>query len=274
MKIVKGNFDDGKPRNSIVARDSKLQTSIFMDLIKPHLGKQHYLDDIETLLQLAIVAWNMAGIEALKFPAFKQIFSLTIKNAGIGKKDLDIIKLMMENKHKKYDKYTFFVLDYIFDLGVPAEKRITVKTSTFEEFMNLDDEEDEFDDEFDDELDDELEDEDYVENDEGIVTRVSLLITPKADFISFLRSMEVPAAKELKRIVSNVYLIPEMENDKQTMLWVKNNYARIFSYELMDWIPDEECWPKKRNYTMFNEFFEVAFQPLITDMVKEPLRKY
>ncbi len=50
------------------------------------------LDELEEMLELGIVGWNMAVSKATGFPGFKQMFDATLASAGTSKKGREIIK--------------------------------------------------------------------------------------------------------------------------------------------------------------------------------------
>ena len=71
----------------------------------------------------------------------------------------------------------------------------------------------------------------------------------------------------------NVYLIRDEDADTPEILkkWVKLNYEKLFENELHGWYTDESLWPKKRNLSLFYEWFEMECHSVLIDTVGTPI---
>ena len=70
-----------------------------------------------------------------------------------------------------------------------------------------------------------------------------------------------------------VYLIREEEADSPGELkkWIKMNCEILFENELSGWYTDESLWPKKRNISLYYEWFEVECHTVIIDTLGLPI---
>jgi len=66
-----------------------------------------------------------------------------------------------------------------------------------------------------------------------------------------------------------VYLIHEDDVDPPEVLssWIEQNFLALFENELEGWYVDESLWPKKRDFSTFNEWFSVECHSIIIDTV-------
>ena len=70
---------------------------------------------------------------------------------------------------------------------------------------------------------------------------------------------------------TNTYLISEGIEDVD--VWLKKKFDKIFSFELEFWHLNKKEWPQKRNYKMFQEWFQVDVSTMIYDFEKMPVFK-
>ena len=67
--------------------------------------------------------------------------------------------------------------------------------------------------------------------------------------------------------------MPEYDDPENSMRYIKKNYDIIFEFELFGWITVEELWPKKRNWGMFKEWFNVEINSEVFDLVDESIER-
>lgn len=63
-----------------------------------------------------------------------------------------------------------------------------------------------------------------------------------------------------------IYLIRERESNEEIEKWLKRNFDKIFQNELNDWHTDEEEWPQKRTFKLFQEWFDYEIHSMILDL--------
>lgn len=111
MKIVKGNFSgSGSQKKNLQKQPNDIRANngdagypdMILDLLKPYLGDKPDFEDVGDLMQLCIVAWNMANIKFFIPPDFKRTFDKTMMDMNIKGKDLTMVKEIMAEKQHKY----------------------------------------------------------------------------------------------------------------------------------------------------------------------------
>lgn len=70
----------------------------------------------------------------------------------------------------------------------------------------------------------------------------------------------------------HVYLIPEYEDTSSQQQVLEEFWPELSEVMLMGWLSDPACWPKKRTFEMFLEWFEIQMTSVVEDLcVDEPL---
>lgn len=271
MKVIKGNFSEKNKSGELTRQRLEAQghktiideeapySAMLLNLIKPYIEPTPHPDDLGDMLELGIVAWNMAVSKSIGLPGFKQMFDATLKTAGIIKTDVDIVKQIMKAKQQDYNEFTNFIENYELNEDEKGVMNITVISASMLDFMN----------------DIEMEDEDIeaLQNEEGFVNRNALLVKPKPAFWLWFKTNDKDFTGPELPIENTIYLISEKDSDEETVKWLKKNFDKIFINELEGRIIVEDYWPTKRNYKMFRDFFEVEFHHMVLDMEKEPVTK-
>ena len=108
----------------------------------------------------------------------------------------------------------------------------------------------------------------------GAIYRTPLLVTRKAPFVEWLRSLEQPIgitddeSAELANAV-DVYLlhVPALAPVLEEM--VAEYWQDIFEEQLYDWMTDELTWPAERTREMFDAWFDVRFGEAVVDLAPD-----
>jgi hypothetical protein len=108
------------------------------------------------------------------------------------------------------------------------------------------------------------------------INRTAVVIKPKEPFVDWLN--QVPNEDHdftLERISGDnvTYLIPEFFGPVESLAYVKKKFALIFENALMGWYTDKKLWPKKRNWKIFQEWFEIEINSEVIDLVNEEIWK-
>ena len=101
------------------------------------------------------------------------------------------------------------------------------------------------------------------------INRSIIVITPKQPYIDWLNSLELSANKytvELYKNDGGVYLVEDIENNKDFEATIMNNYEKFFERELKGVEPNEDKWPSKRNLELFHEWFDIHYHTVIADI--------
>ncbi len=165
----------------------------------------------------------------------------------------------MNAKQGKYAEHMNFIESYKLNEDNEGIMHVSIISKPFSDLMN------------DIKLEDlELEELQY---EEGFINRNALLVKLKPAFWDYFKQNDNNFTEPELPIEYNIYLIHEKESDKETTYWLKKNFDKIFINELATWITDENYWPKKRNYKMFTDFFELQYHSMVIDLEKEPVIK-
>ena len=273
MKVIKGNFSEKnktteKTQKAPVIYDEDGNYSIMLlDLIKPYLDSIPTKEDLEAKLQLGILAWNLAVQKPLGIAGYNDSLKSAVAEAGLNKKQVELIKKMEKDKQKKYPEHSSFIQNY--ELAEDADNRMKVMVSCLP-LMNMIAEGTELHDEdFD---DNDFDDDDLLENDqyeEGIVDRSAFSLNHKPAFTEWAKKTNI----KIKSTVNVIYLFDEKESEQEANDWLKKNFQKIMGDELAAVTDNKRKWPKL-NYKVFCDFFEVQFHQMVWDMVERPLEKY
>lgn len=105
------------------------------------------------------------------------------------------------------------------------------------------------------------------------IDRNAIIVKPKRPFFDWLSSIYKDKKPIPEREENNVYLIREMDSNEEIRKWIKKNFDQIFINELNDWYTDEEGWPRKRTFKMFEDWFAVEINSMILDLEDGPVTK-
>lgn len=113
-----------------------------------------------------------------------------------------------------------------------------------------------------------------------LINRASIVLIPKQPFLDWIRTVERSKSKDDLwlndldiRKDRNVYLIDELESDKELEEYLKDNFEKFFLNELNDWYTDTELWPKDITFEMFREWLDIEFHSMVHDTLKTNLEK-
>ena len=109
----------------------------------------------------------------------------------------------------------------------------------------------------------------WVENRSAVVVRPK---QPFADWAESIReSGESPTSLERLRHEPTIYLFESMFNEAHGHEMLKSDFNEIFEEQLGGWCTDETTWPKKRTFSLFQNWFEVEMASMIHDLGVSPL---
>ena len=282
MKIIKGNFSDQnkKQKNPAQKKDQDIPiiqsgeekySGMLLDLIQPYMEAHPAPIEFERKVQLGSIAWNLASSTELNIPGYKDILKSAAKEAGLDKKQIDIIKKMAVDKQKKFPGQNLFIQNYNFEEDTDKELRVKVNCISFIDMMNetLDNDDDDFDySDFDEDYFDEA---DYgYEYEEGALDRTAISVNYKPALIEWAKKINIVVSGSGGNVI---YLIDETETEKETYDWLKKNFQMIMEDELEDITTKKRKWPKL-SYEVFCDFFDVKFHSMIWDFERRPIKKY
>ncbi|MGI6611727.1 MAG: VacJ [Limnochordia bacterium] len=105
------------------------------------------------------------------------------------------------------------------------------------------------------------------------INRSALVIVPKEPYIQWIVSLDpsLQGETEWLREQVSVYLVAEDPEGSEESAPVTDYFSRIFEYELEGWDEDRRLWPKKRSFALFQQWFDVRAQSIVTDLERAPL---
>lgn len=273
MKSIKGGFwdkagKDTKKPNVVLSRPGgeRKYSDMLLDLMKPYLGEKPHPDDIEYVLELGIIAWNMAITTismGLSLP--NPFIDRTLDEANLTGKDKTMVYEMIKQKNEKYPLATDIIQEYeLADDGMGMHN-LTLHAQPLDNFLqNMDMGEEE---------DDAAALMDDLQYEEGLVNRSALLVQPTLAFWNLLQQYDATFKIPQPPIEATVYLIPEFFSPMELERWLKKNFDKIFVHELEEWTYNDDAWPAKRTYKLFKEYFTVAGHETVMDLEAEPVLK-
>ena len=106
------------------------------------------------------------------------------------------------------------------------------------------------------------------------LNRTVVLLVPKQPFLQWVNDADPDEqALTLADLCEDneVFLIPQLNDDQESIQWVEKRWSILFEHMLAEWVIDETVWPQKRTLNMFREWFDIEIHTLAWDLADEPL---
>ena len=100
------------------------------------------------------------------------------------------------------------------------------------------------------------------------INRQVAVIKPKKPYVDWINSLpgtDEPLSIESLNKDCTVLLLPNFDDDEESLKFIKNIYRSIFEIELDSWCTDENFWPKNRDYNIFDQWFTIEFHSEVFD---------
>jgi hypothetical protein len=104
------------------------------------------------------------------------------------------------------------------------------------------------------------------------INRNAILVKAKKPFYDWINYVD-PEFPIINNDEGTVYLVKEMQTKDKIERWLKRNYDQIFRNEMNDYHTNENDWPQKRTFKVFNEWFSVEISSMIVDLSDKPVEK-
>jgi len=256
-KIRKLFENSNTPRNT----DAKYADA-FNKFIIPFQDEFSENWDLEFTIYFALNAWNMGNLKGvMPQKDFNRIIAPK-PGEDIGDINIDLLKKMVNYKISHYNEYDRFITKFKFSGEETGEQVLTLKTEDRDTYIGLKDSE---------MFGEAYEYEYYAGGDfeESYIDRYAVVIKPKQPFLDWVNSF-ITGERVEKIEEANIYLVDEDIEDLEK--WLKKKYDKLFTLELDEWF-SSKCWPQKRTYKMFRQWFQVDVSTMIYDMEKRPITK-
>ena len=108
------------------------------------------------------------------------------------------------------------------------------------------------------------------------INRSATVIKPKQPFLEWLNALpDSDIQLNLREIQKDctVLLLPEFDDENQSLLYIKAHFKIIFDKELDGFCTDPNYWPRKRDYKTFLRWFDIEIYSAIIDTVGKEIIK-
>lgn len=248
-----------------INESGKKYSAMLLDLIGPYHKAEPNLDELERLLQLAVIAWNIATVKKELGHAGDVMLKETKEELKDDKEAMKIVEKLVKDKTKKFGKEDFLIRDFKLDEDETGVFVIATAMPFTDFLLESIDEEEEVTDE--DEWDDEL------NFSPGYINRNGISLVPRQPFLAWLHKMEGGSLFPVEVTETPVYLLSEKASNEEVEAWLKINFDLVFRRQLEAWYADETKWPKNRTYKMFTEWFTVHHHSMVYDLEDFPVDK-
>lgn len=108
-----------------------------------------------------------------------------------------------------------------------------------------------------------------------VVNRSAVILKPRQPFVDWANSLpgETKVTLEELRADPTVTLLPESERPGAQMQYVQRHCSELFSYQLWSWHTDEAGWPAKRDWRVFQTWFDIETCEEVFDLVEKGLTR-
>ena len=287
MKVVKGNFGDKAAANKQQSEktpektesfpspsDEDIYSRLLMELVSPFLPDPYEAADLESMLELAVIANNMAITRSLKFPEFDLLFNNTIDMVGLDEDEEDIVNKMMLDKDNRFQDMILMIDNFDVDYGKAAPE-ILVSRKPFLEYMaSLEEleEDHEYEDEYADEENDIIRDQQQFL--EGSIDRGAITIKPTHFFWDWCKEKDPLFKIPEGPLEYNNYLIAPFESTEEMLEILKNHYKVIHSMETVHWTEINFSAKDAVDFNTFLKMFRYETRSYLYDLERAPVLKY
>lgn len=102
-----------------------------------------------------------------------------------------------------------------------------------------------------------------------LVNRSVLVLKPTAKMLDWINSVggeSNPVTLKEAQEMTNAYLLPDFEDDKEQASFIRFRAKKLFEHELETWCTDSGKWPTVRNYKAFLAWFRIEVSGMVFDL--------
>jgi len=106
------------------------------------------------------------------------------------------------------------------------------------------------------------------------INRAAIVVRPGRPYLEWASRLDDEAPEHAKALADRVsiYLVAEDPAEKNETAPLADYYQEIFEKELGAWSEDENQWPQPRTLAIFQEWFDVAQESVVTDLESGPIK--
>ncbi len=110
----------------------------------------------------------------------------------------------------------------------------------------------------------------------GLLNRSAIIVRPKRPYLEWAKQDDTTSVAEdvfeSLRNEPHVYLLPEYVDAASQKEVLEDFWPAAFEAMLNGWVTDKKLWPKKRNFQMFQDWFEIQIASAVEDLyLDEPM---
>jgi len=108
-----------------------------------------------------------------------------------------------------------------------------------------------------------------------MLNRSAVVLKPRQPFVDWINSLPGDDKGTLARLreEGTILLVPEFQDRKEGILYLKKICPDLFAHQLWAWYTDDTAWPKPRDWTVFQEWFDIEICSEVLDTVKGKLER-
>ncbi|MEO8413674.1 MAG: hypothetical protein ABI472_08440 [Ginsengibacter sp.] len=266
LRVIKQHEVDG---NTVAGNESATKFSaMLLELVEPYRELKGDYHELERLLNLAMIAWNIANMERLFPMMYNTMLEESKSMLGADKQAVKDLEKLVRDKKKKFPYEDMFIHDFAIKQADDSQFYVIAAARPFESLVS-----DTEMDEIDFRQDDDIEDDDVFNFDPGYINRNAITIKPRQPFLDWFKKKDENSLFPFENDENNTYLVEEKTGTPEMEKWLSKNFDIIFARELGSRDAQRKSWPKKRNYKMFCEWFEVSHSSMVYDIEDFPVDK-
>ena len=107
------------------------------------------------------------------------------------------------------------------------------------------------------------------------INRYALITSPSRALIDWVNTVfpedpiDYADIEKEKHDHMDVFIIPEFDSTQDALDWLKDNCEEFLEQILDSWCTDEDVWPEKLDWALFERFVDYSVQSVVTDTVDE-----
>jgi len=104
-----------------------------------------------------------------------------------------------------------------------------------------------------------------------MLNRGALIVRPKQPYLDWATGLDDSGLVPDPNDEQTIYLMPTFEDNEEAWEIIEEIYAEIFERELDGWHTDEAAWPQNRDFTMFQEWFDIELHSVVEDLCSDEI---
>ncbi len=103
----------------------------------------------------------------------------------------------------------------------------------------------------------------------NVLNRTVVILRPKFPYAAWANGVDHNAPQYVldeHRLEGTAYLLPEIQYESAKPRILRRYYRSMFEHELAAWMRDETRWPMRRDWKVFQAWFEVEWRSIVIDL--------